>query len=198
MLQYARSKAEEWNIDTEKIIISGGSAGAISCLNAEYEICSNGKLANRLPEGFNYAGVISHAGCIIMPQDTLEWKKTPCPIMLMHGSVDQLVPFDVLQDSGYIYAGSNYIHEQFVELDYPHWIYEEIGADHIVALKPLQYNFGEIDTFIDKFVMQGEHAIVHTLWADDQPDSMGKMFEIVPLYINGWDKTDEEVEMEKN
>jgi hypothetical protein len=66
----------------------------------------------------------------------------------------------------------------------------------MVALYPFQNNFGEIDHFIDKLVMRGDHAIVQTLWADDQPDSLGKMSEVVPLYINGWDKTDEEVEMD--
>jgi dienelactone hydrolase len=187
------TKANEWNIDTSKIIISGGSAGAITCLTAEYDICSGGKFSSRLPKGFNYAGIISHAGCVIAQQDTLTWKKTPCPMLLMHGSKDQLVPFDTRSVSGDIYAGSNYIHNQFVKLNFPHWLYEEVGADHIVALKPLQYNFGEMDAFIDKFVMKGQQAIVHTLWADNKPDSMQDMMKVVPLYITGWDKTDEEV-----
>jgi hypothetical protein len=187
------SKANEWNIDTSKIIISGGSAGAIACLTAEYDICSGGQFSSRLPAGFNFAGVISHAGCVITHQDTLTWKKMPCSILLMHGTVDQLVPFNKQSISGDIYAGSNYIHNQFVKLNYPHWFYEEVGADHIVALKPLQYNFSETDAFIDKFVMKGMQTTVHTTWADTKPDSMQDMFKVVPLYINGWDKTDEEV-----
>jgi hypothetical protein len=103
------------------------------------------------------------------------------------------VPFDTKTVSGDFYGGSNYIHNQFVKLNYPHWLYEEVGADHIVALKPLQYNFGETDTFIDKFVMKGQQAIVHTIWADSKPDTMGDMFKVVPLYMTGWNKTDEEV-----
>ncbi|MGW8316989.1 MAG: hypothetical protein ACWGNV_15440 [Bacteroidales bacterium] len=116
-----------------------------------------------LPQGFNYAGVVSHSGCIVVPQDSIEWKLTPCPVLLMHGNKDQLVPFENYSIEGNLYAGSNYIHKQFVELAVPHWLYEEAGADHIVALKPLQYNFGEIDTFIEKLVMQGKHANVHTV-----------------------------------
>lgn len=186
-------KADEWNIDTGKIIISGGSAGAITCLTAEYDICSEGKYSSILPEGFNYAGLVSHAGSVVVPGDTLTWKKAPCPMLLMHGNKDQLVSFDVFSISGNLYAGSNYIHNQFVKLKFPHWLYEEDGADHIVALKPLQYNFGETDTFIDKFVMKQQKAIVHTVWGDDKPDSMDKMMDVVPLYIIGWDKTDDEV-----
>lgn len=186
--------ADEWNIDTKKIIISGGSAGAITCLNAEYEICNDWQTAACLPAGFNFAGVISQAGCIIVPQEKLVWKKSPCPMLLMHGSKDQLVPFDSYSIERNLYAGSNYIHKQLAESDVANWLYEETGADHIVALKPLQYNLGEIDSFIDKFVLKGKHAVVHTVWADKTPDSMEKMFDVVPLYLTGWNKTDEEVQ----
>lgn len=188
------SKAKEWNIDTEKILISGGSAGAIACLNAVYAICSQDKSAKKLPNDFNYAGVISHAGNVIVQQDTLNWKKTPCPMLLMHGSVDMQVNFNSAKVEKTLFAGSNYLHKQFEKMNVAHWLYEEVGADHIVALKPLQYNFGEIDSFIEKFVMQKKHAIVHTQWKDKTPDSMNDMFKVVPLYMTGWDKTDEEVE----
>jgi len=182
------SKANEWNIDTGKIIISGGIAGAVACLMAEYDICSGGQFSGLLPKGFNYAGVISHAGCIITRQDSLTWKKAPCPMLLMHGSVDQLVPFDTKSVEGDFYAGSNYLHNGFVKSNYPHWFYEEVGADHIVALKPLQYNFSETDEFIEQFVMNGKKAIIHTIWTDKKPDSMQDMYNVVPLYITGWDK----------
>lgn len=186
-------KADEWNIDPGKIIISGGSAGAITCLTAEYLLCSGGRPSGTLPADFNYAGIISHAGCVIVPGDTLLWDKPACPILLMHGSVDNMVPFDSRPGSGIIYAGSNYIHKQFTVLNYSHWVYEEAGADHIVALKPLQHNFGETDTFIEKFVMQGKNAIVHTIWADEKPDSMSDMMKVVPWFIQGWNKTDDEM-----
>jgi len=187
------ANAGEWNIDPGKIIISGGSAGAITCLTAEYLLCSGGGPAGTLPADFNYAGIISHAGCVIVPGDTLIWEKTPCPMLLMHGSVDNMVPFDTRSGSGSIYGGSNYLHRQFTALGLPHWLYEEAGADHIVALKPLQHNFGETDTFIEKFVLEGKHAIVHTVWADEKPDSMNDMMKVVPWYIMGWEKTDDEM-----
>jgi len=188
------SKAKEWNIDTEKIIISGGSAGAITCLNAEYAIISQGKFAEKLPEDFNYAGVISHAGNVIVQQDTLDWKKIPCPMLLMHGSADQLVTFNSSKIGNTLFAGSDYLHKQFEKMHAPHWLYEEVDADHIVALKPLQYNFWEIDSFIQRFVLNKSNAIIHTQWKDKKPDSMTEMAAVVPLYMSGWEKTDEEVE----
>lgn len=188
------SKAKEWNIDTEKIIISGGSAGAITCLNAEYAISTESTISKKLPQGFNYAGLISQAGNIITEQDTLVWKNKPCPMLLMHGTTDDLLPINFIKQAGTLHAGSNYIHQQLSQMNFPHWFYEEIGADHIVALKPLQYNFGEIDTFIDRFVMKKVQSIVHTQWQDKTPGSMAKMIDIVPLYMTGWEKTDEEME----
>jgi predicted esterase len=188
------SKAKEWNIDTEKIIISGGSAGAITCLNAEYAIISQGKFAEKLPEDFNYAGVISHAGNVIVQQDTLDWKKIPCPMLLMHGSADQLVTFNSSKIGNTLFAGSNYLHKQFEKMNAPHWLYEEVDADHIVALKPLQYNFWEIDSFIQRLVLNKSNAIIHTQWKDKKPDSMTEMAAVVPLYMSGWEKSDEEVE----
>ncbi len=187
------SKSAEWNIDPGKIIISGGSAGAITCLTAEYDLCSARKYAAHLPADFNYAGIVSHAGCVVVHEDTLTWKKAACPVLFMHGSKDQAVPFYNYALEGNLYAGSNYLHNQFTRLNYPHWLYEEVGADHIIALKPLQYNFSEIDAFIDKLVINSQHSIIHTKWTDEKPDSMGDMQKVVPLYIMGWDKTDEEV-----
>jgi hypothetical protein len=188
------SKAKEWNIDTDKILISGGSAGAIACLNAEYAICTEDKSTEKLPKDFNYAGLISHAGNVIVMQDTLIWKKMPCPMLLMHGSKDMQVNFNSVKIENTLLAGANYLHKQFEKMSIAHWLYEEVDADHIVALKPLQYNFVEIDTFIDRFVMKKQHSIVHTQWKDKTPDSMDRMFDIVPLYMIGWEKTDDEVE----
>jgi predicted esterase len=177
---YIISKAEEWDIDTSKIIISGSSAGAITCLTTEYWICNGDKRTEVLPKGFNYAGIISHAGSVIIPSGDFRWGKKPCPVMLMHGTVDQFVAFNLQDAPGMNQAGSNYLHEQFSEMNASHWFYEEVGADHIVAVTPLEYNFGEIDTFVRKFVINGIPSIVHTKWADDTPNTMDDIMRLVP------------------
>ena len=75
--------ADEYNIDPDKIVISGSSAGAINSMNAEYYICSGHKIAKEnLPADFNYAGVIPMAGAVYLTgeNDTqLTWLKNPCP-----------------------------------------------------------------------------------------------------------------------
>ena len=55
---------KEWNIDTNTIIASGSSAGAISVLHGEYNICNKTELTKKLPEDFRYAGIIAFAGAI--------------------------------------------------------------------------------------------------------------------------------------
>lgn len=56
--------SEEWQADPSKIIACGSSAGAITALQAEYMLCNGSPLASTLPDGFNYAGLISFAGAI--------------------------------------------------------------------------------------------------------------------------------------
>ena len=162
-------------------------------MTLEYDICVGEEYTQKLPQGFNFAGIVSHAGSVVIPDDKISWGKKPCPLLLMHGTKDQAVSFELARLPGAVLAGSKHIHEQLVEMKASHWLYEETGADHIVALKPLQHNFGEIDTFLEKFVINPRQAIVRTVWSDEDPDSMGKMGKVVPLYIAGWGKTDEEV-----
>ena len=168
---YVLTKADEWGIDTSKIILSGGSAGAITCLNAAYEVAGEREYSDRLPADFNYAGVISHAGCIYTPDKELLWKKTPCPVLFFHGTADPMVPFNTRPQGGCYCYGSNYIHNQWVELDYPHWLYEETGSDHIIAMTPMGKNNYEIDNFIDKFVMEGKHILMHTVYTQTPAQS---------------------------
>ena len=46
------NQSSDWNIDVERIVASGSSAGAITVLQAEYDLCNGHELAKRLPAGF--------------------------------------------------------------------------------------------------------------------------------------------------
>ena len=67
--------AEEWQIDPEKIVVSGSSAGAITSLQAEYAICNSLPVTKGLKEGFNYAGVIAFAGAVFTLDGAPKWEK---------------------------------------------------------------------------------------------------------------------------
>lgn len=191
--------AGKWNVDTARVLTSGGSAGAITALTAEYMLCNGNKLAERLPKDFNYGGIISHAGAVMTMEKSVVWNKKPYPMMLMHGDHDTAVAFDYADMLGIGVYGSHYLSEQFREMNTPYWLYNEVGADHIIAIKPLQYNFAEIDSFVDNFVMGGKQGHVYTEWQNEEPDNMSSvenMIKVVPLYILGFDKTDDELEVE--
>ena len=84
--------AEEWNIDPTKIIATGSSAGAITVLQGEYSICNRLPIAKLLPDGFNYAGIISFAGAVFTLGGAPEWSATTAPTLLFHGNSDTRYP----------------------------------------------------------------------------------------------------------
>ncbi len=89
---YIIEHSVEWQINPAQIIACGSSAGAITALQADYEICNQTAFADRLPANFNYAGVISFSGAICangIPKSIM----SPCPLMLFHGDADSTVPF---------------------------------------------------------------------------------------------------------
>lgn len=202
------SKTNEWQIDPTGIMISGGSAGAITCLTLENDICNHANYTKILPKGFNYSGIISHAGGIPLPlkADTLAWKEKPCPMLLFHGDNDFAVPFykgDVplsLEEGDkttLTWVGSKYLHQQFKEMKVPHWIYVAKGADHIMAMRPLTNNNEETDKFYRCFIKDKCQSYVYTEWVDETPADMGsvdQMLKYVPFYILGFGKYSEELE----
>ncbi|TXB64473.1 alpha/beta hydrolase [Phaeodactylibacter luteus] len=79
-------------IDTSKVFIAGSSAGGETVLHAAFWDRSLMSLyPGRLPDGFQYRGLISGAGAImdlnlIRPDNAL-------PMMVFHGSNDPVVPY---------------------------------------------------------------------------------------------------------
>lgn len=159
---YIIKNADKWNVDTGKIVASGSSAGAVTCLQTEYEICNKKLLSQRLPEGFNYAGVISFAGAIFTIGSDLEWTEKPCPILLFHGDADNAVPYDALRLGGAGGFGSKYIHDQLAGMKIPHWFYSVENAGHEIASRPMFDNHNEMGTFIDKLVLKKLQLIFST------------------------------------
>lgn len=159
---YVCSKAGEWGVDPRLIVASGSSAGAITVLMGEYGICNDNQLAQKLPAGFNYAGVISYAGAIFDLADELTWAKAPAPIMLFHGDADRNVVYDVVRYEGAGFFGSKYIAQQLTRKRLPHWFYSVTNTDHAMATRPMNENRYEIDAFLSKLVLGHQPLIINT------------------------------------
>lgn len=154
-------KAGEWSVDKELIITNGSSAGAIAVLQAEYFSRNPGEIPVLLPEGFNYAGVIAFAGCV-MSQGEPKWAERPAPIMMFHGDADSNVPFDKVELMGWGLYGSHFLAGQFQAMESPYYLYTVENAAHEVCWNPMQENLGEIGTFIDKLVVDKLPLMVNT------------------------------------
>lgn len=160
---YVVAHAAEWGVDRELIVASGSSAGAITVLMGEYGICNDHPLAQKkLPQGFNYAGVISYAGAIFDMQEEMRWAKEPAPMMLFHGDADRNVPYDVVTYAGTGFFGSKHIAEYLTAQRIPHWFYSVADTDHVMATRPMTDNRYEIDSFLEKLVREDRPLVIDT------------------------------------
>ena len=148
--KFVIDKSSEWKIDPSKIMTSGSSAGALTVLQAEYDICNGHELAKRLPADFNYAGVVSFAGAIT-DFDSCHWNQTPCPIMLFHGDADRNVPYEqaYLEGLGGMW-GSAEIAKSLEKEQASYAFYSVPNAGHEIAGRPMNSNQHEILGFLNR------------------------------------------------
>ena len=170
-------KRTDWNIDPSRVIISGSSAGAVSVLQAEYDLVNSSVLAQKLPEGFNYAGVISFAGAVLSLYGDLTFSEETCPIMLFHGNADSNVPYDkmVMGDIGFY--GSNHIAFKLKESSLPFYFCSVNNAAHEIANTPMNDNVDEIKIFIDKFVLLKQPLFMESIVEQIGKPELRKDFE---------------------
>lgn len=176
---YVIENAKRWNVDSKTIIVCGSSAGAISALHSEYNICNKTAMTKKLPENFNYAGVISFAGAIFELNDTLRWNSRPSPIMMFHGDADSNVPYNTLRYDKAGFYGSRYIAKQMRDIKSPYFFYSVENANHKMATQPMSDNLGEIDVFIDKMVLGQEQLLIDTSVTDIKRASTNKNFTLM-------------------
>ncbi|MBN2613999.1 MAG: alpha/beta hydrolase [Bacteroidales bacterium] len=177
---YILKHSDEWNIDKAKIVILGSSAGATNSNMAGYGICNRSPPAQKyLPEDFNYAGVISMAGAFWFKDTdtTLEWKQKPGAWMFFHGSKDQLVTYDVNHE-GFAGYGPVYVHKHLEEMNSPYWFYDFPEADHIISATPMIDNWLEIETFLTKFIKEGQKLYIHTTEKGEVTKNFGNFMKL--------------------
>lgn len=159
--------AEHLGVDPSNIVISGSSAGAISVMQAEYEISNMTKWAAVLPEGFNYAGVMSFSGAILSREGKVDFKKKPCPVFMLHGTADELVPYKQIAVFNLGFFGGGKLVKRWQKYGYNYNMFHFIGYGHEIA--------GSMETttdlqfkFLENNVMQGKERIIEA-WLTD-PD----------------------------
>ena len=165
--QFIIDNAETLGVDPANIVISGSSAGAITVMQAEYEISNMTKWASVLPAGFNYAGVMSFSGAILSREGKVDYKKRPCPTLMLHGTSDELVPYKQIAVFNLGFFGGGKLVERFAKFGFNYNMYHFTDYGHEIAMSmattmDLQFKF------LENNVMQNKMRIVEA-WIDD-PD----------------------------
>lgn len=158
---------DQLGIDPKNIVISGSSAGAITVMQAEYEISNRTQWTSVLPQDFNYKGVMSFSGAILSREGKVDFELEPCPTLMLHGTADKLVPYKQIKILWLGFFGGGKLVERFEKFGYNYNMYHFVDYGHEIA--------GSMETtmdlqlrFLETNVMQGKKRIVEA-WIED-PD----------------------------
>ena len=169
-VEYLIKYSDELCIDPSQIILIGSSAGAITSLQADYELCNGTALAAAMPEGFRFAGVISFSGAIFSHQGKPKWKvQNPAPTLFFHGTADELVTYDKIQMGKTGFFGANSLVEQFEKFDYPYMCIRFDNRYHEVAAF-MNNCFSQVVGFIEQFVFKKKNWQVDIKVTDPDMD----------------------------
>ncbi|MEJ2006152.1 MAG: alpha/beta hydrolase [Cyclobacteriaceae bacterium] len=172
--QYLVDHSAELNLDPERIILAGSSAGAETVLHLAYwpdASTFDGK--DVLTPGFRYAGVISFAGALIY--DQLITDESYIPTMLVHGTCDNLVPYGYAPhhycdkgSPGYLMLhGAGSIAKRLDYLNKPFYLVSICGGNHSWAGRPIRELTENIIDFIRNGVIEGNFRQLHVRLSED-------------------------------
>ena len=156
---YIIKNAEQLGVDPTNIVISGSSAGAISEMQAEYELCNQTKWATGLPEGFRYAGVMSFSGAILSREGELDYARMPAPTLMLHGTADELVNYKQIKFFNLGFFGGGKLVKRFEKLGFNYNMYHFVGYGHEIA-GSMETTFDLQMKFIETNVMKKQRRII--------------------------------------
>ncbi len=167
---YLIQNAEALGIDAGNIVISGSSAGAITSLQAEYELCNRTELTSILPSDFNYAGVMSFAGGIFSRSGKLKFAETPCPLLLLHGTKDKVVNYKQVKVFNIGFFGSDKIAKRLDKFGHTYKILRYADNGHEIA-STMQHTVPDQMVFIEENVMRSSGKVVDATVYDPEIQS---------------------------
>jgi len=165
---YFIANSAKYNIDASKIFIAGSSAGGEAILHAAFWDRKVMDLYNaKLPENFQYAGLVSGAGAIM--DLNLITTKNKIPMMFFHGSGDVTVPYATAAHhycktnaTGWLMLfGSYSIYEHLLKLDESVAMYTYCGGGHEYSGKLFDEDQQPMLDFLNN-VVAGKKFQMHT------------------------------------
>ena len=178
---YICENAEQLGVNPSNIVTSGSSAGAISVLQAEYEIANRTSWASTLPEGFDYAGVMSFSGAILSREGKVDFKNRPCPVLMLHGTSDQLVPYKQIKLFNLGFFGAGKLVERFQKYGLNYNMYHFIDYGHEIAgsmetTTDLQFKFLETNVMKKKMRIVEAWISDPDVWKGSGPQSRKELY----------------------
>ena len=156
----------ELGVDMDNIVIAGSSAGAMISLSSELEACNRTVRAEILPEGFHFAGVMSFAGAIMSDSGKPEYKRAPCPQLLIHGTADGAVEYEKMGFGRWGMFGSSFLVNKVLKpAGYVYQIYRYVDHSHDMAANMVA-NWPEEKRFLEVSVI-GRRPLVIDCTVDD-------------------------------
>lgn len=143
---------DELKIDPSRIALIGSSAGAITALQADYELSNHRVVTRSLPAGFRYAAVVAMAGSVFSREGRPTYPYRPAPTMFLHGTKDKVVVYKKIQFFPIGMFGTDALVKIFEKERFPYMAIRYVGNHHDVAEFPRQYNQNQICDFIDTAV----------------------------------------------
>lgn len=167
---YLIKYSDELCIDPSQIILIGSSAGAITSLQADYELGNRTDMAAAMPEGFRFAGVVAFSGAIFSHHGKPKWKvQDPAPTLFFHGTSDELVTYNKIQLGKMGFFGANSLVDRFEKFDYPYMCIRFDNRYHEVAAF-MNTCFPQVVGFIEQYVFQKKNWQVDIKVTDPDMD----------------------------
>ena len=125
---------DEVGINADNMVISGSSAGAMTVLQADYQMCNRSKFDVALPQGFKYKGIISFSGGVFTHEGKPDYReRTPSPTLLLHGVEDRIVHYKKIQFFNIGFFGSSTLVKRLKKYGCNYNIFRYIDSGHEVA-----------------------------------------------------------------
>lgn len=153
--EYLIQNAGTLDIDTGKIVLCGSSAGAITVLQGDYELCNRTEYARNLPADFHFAGVMPFSGAIFSRKGAVKYAEAPAPTLFFHGMEDQIVTYKSIRFANLGFFGAKPLVKRFEKFDYPYYVRRYEGLAHEVA-GIMNHEVETVDWFIRHFVLNKE------------------------------------------
>jgi predicted esterase len=173
--------AGELNINPERIVLTGCSAGAITVAQLDYCRANGLPQASVLPEGWKPAAVVPYSGAV-MSKGKPKYKTPPAPTMFMHGTKDKIVAYKRFPAVwSHALYGPATLYKCFKKEGFPVWMVRFEGVGHEVA----SFLPGSVDLFCGfvEQVFDGRRTFMDATMRDEKlvPTKWTKMT-VIDLY----------------